>query len=156
MSNTQSDNTSWCLIHQLPETQASPYGRVCPHCKQKLYSGQAGSPRQRYWDSQPGAHLLSGEPCFVYNIVWANFQIRSLQFSEPATPTVPAPLLLEEFKMLANDDIANIADILKQRGLIDDIVPEPPAMDFDFDPPELDIDFGLDLPDFDNSEWEQD
>ncbi|WP_144995026.1 hypothetical protein [Polystyrenella longa] len=160
MSNASTQTTSWCLIHQQPETQASPFGKVCPNCKRKLYTGQLGTPSTRYWDSQPGAYRLSGEPCFIYNIIWDNFQIRSLQFAEPERPSVPAPLLLSEFIQLTESqldegDVQNITDILKQRGLIQDIVPGEANEEASFDPPELDDDFGLDLPDFDSSDWEK-
>ena len=156
MKHSHSEITSWCLVHQEPETQASPYGKVCPHCKMKIYSGLLEAPRNRYWGSQPGAYRLNGLPCFIYNIIWDNFQIRSLQFKESTPPSVPAPLLLSEFQQLTNEEIDNITDILKERGLIQDIVPESTGEELGFDPPELDIDYGLDLPDFDSSEWEQD
>lgn len=67
-----------CLAHQLPEDQSSPAGLVCPLCKQRLY---VSPPRGRgfsCWESQPGAYTLTGEPCFVYTIVWEDFRIRSL------------------------------------------------------------------------------
>ncbi|MEZ6048573.1 MAG: hypothetical protein R3C11_23960 [Planctomycetaceae bacterium] len=160
MNKPTQEATSWCLVHQLPETQASRYGKVCPKCKQKIYTGQLEGMVRRFWDSQPGAYLMNGEPCFVYNLIWDNFQIRSLQFFEPASP-ICQPSLLNEFEALTRDDIDHITELLKQRGLIQDIVPDPPASENSselsgFEPPELDLDFGLDLPDFESPEWEQD
>src|SRR5262245_63623326 len=67
-----------CLTHQLPEVQAGPVGLVCSRCRQHL---QVAPPRGRcsaYWESQPAAYSLDGEPCFVYVLAWDNYRIRSL------------------------------------------------------------------------------
>jgi hypothetical protein len=31
-----------------------------------------------FWESQPAAYTLDRQPCFVYTLRWANYQIRSL------------------------------------------------------------------------------
>ena len=67
-----------CLAHQLPEDQTSPIGLVCPLCKQRLYVNPPHGAGRGYWESQPAAYSLSGEPCFVYALAWDDFRIRSL------------------------------------------------------------------------------
>lgn len=67
-----------CLTHQLPEDQMSPVGLVCPHCKQRLYTAPPQGRCRAFWESQPMAYSLDGEPCFVYTLLWDDFRIRSL------------------------------------------------------------------------------
>lgn len=69
---------AWCLTHQLPEDQASPIGTVCQHCKQRLYVDRPQGSCRSFWESQPAAFALNGEPCFVYTLVWDDFRIRTL------------------------------------------------------------------------------
>lgn len=69
---------AWCLTHQLPEDQASLIGPVCRHCKQRLYVSPPQGVCRSYWESQPEAFTLEGEPCFVYTLVWDDFRIRTL------------------------------------------------------------------------------
>jgi hypothetical protein len=67
-----------CLTHQRPEDQMTPLGLVCPDCKQRLYLAPPTGRCQSFWESQPGANALRGEPCWVYTLVWDDFRIRSL------------------------------------------------------------------------------
>lgn len=67
-----------CLTHQLTEDQTSPIGLVCPRCKQRLYADPPLGRCVSYWESQPEAYSLRGDPCFVYTLVWDDFRIRSL------------------------------------------------------------------------------
>jgi len=67
-----------CLAHQLPETQASPMGLVCPLCKQHLFTSPPSGRCLTYWESQPVAYSPFGEPCFVYVLAWSDFRIRAL------------------------------------------------------------------------------
>jgi hypothetical protein len=67
-----------CLTHQRPEDQSSPIGLVCPECKQRLYVAPPEGPCLAFWESQPGAYALDGEPCWVFALVWDDFRIRAL------------------------------------------------------------------------------
>jgi hypothetical protein len=67
-----------CLTHQLPEDQPSPIGLVCPECKQRLYVDPPVGNCLAFWESQPGAYALDGEPCWVFTLVWDDCRIRSL------------------------------------------------------------------------------
>ena len=53
-------------------------GTVCAHCKQRLYVEPPVGMCRSYWESQPAAYTLIGEPCFVYTLKWDDFQIRTL------------------------------------------------------------------------------
>lgn len=53
-------------------------GPVCACCKQRLYVDPPAGPCQTYWESQPAAYSLEGEPCFIYTLVWDDFRIRTL------------------------------------------------------------------------------
>ncbi len=53
-------------------------GPVCACCKQRLYVDPPHGTCRTYWESQPAAYTLDGQPCFVYTLVWADFQIRTL------------------------------------------------------------------------------
>lgn len=75
---THIESRTQCLTHQLPEDQMSPIGLVCPHCKERLYTQEPTGRCRSYWESQPMAYSLEGDPCFVYIIKWDDFQIRSL------------------------------------------------------------------------------
>jgi|GEM_PF-5692650 len=68
----------WCLTHQLPENQSSWLGPVCPGCKQWLYTRPPHGECRSFWESQPVAYALDGEPCFVYTLLWDDFRIRTL------------------------------------------------------------------------------
>jgi len=70
--------TTICWSHQLPEDRASPVGLVCPECKQRLYLQPPSGRCRSFWESQPVAYGLDGRPCFVYTLVWDDFQIRSV------------------------------------------------------------------------------
>lgn len=67
-----------CLVHQLLEDQMSPVGLVCPACKQRLYTRPPRGRCRSFWESQPEAYGLYGQPCFVYTLMWDDFRIRSL------------------------------------------------------------------------------
>lgn len=69
---------AWCLTHQLPEDQSSWLGPVCPCCKQRLYTRPPQGGCISFWESQPVAYSIDGEPCFVYTLVWDDFRIRTL------------------------------------------------------------------------------
>ena len=76
-----------CLEHQLPEDQASPAGLVCACCKHRLYVAPPTGHSSAYWESQPAAYSLDGEPCFVYVLTWEDFRIRALH--PPRSTTDP-------------------------------------------------------------------
>ncbi len=78
--------TAHCLTHQLPADQASPVGLVCPRCKQRLYLRPPRGRRRSYWESQPVAYSLTGEPCFVYTLLWDDLRIRCMHPPEAETP----------------------------------------------------------------------
>ena len=67
-----------CLLHQLPEDQATPLGLVCVHCKQRLYTRPPQGRCLSCWESQPEAYSLDGRPCFVFTLIWDDYRIRSL------------------------------------------------------------------------------
>ena len=89
-----------CLAHQLPENQTSPIGLVCPLCKQRLYVRPPRGDCRGYWESQPAAYSLAGEPCFVHVLAWEDFHIRSLH---PAGSDVDARRLRTDRRTV--DDI---------------------------------------------------
>ncbi|MBI1345467.1 hypothetical protein GC163_04185 [bacterium] len=68
----------WCLIHQRPEDQSSWLGPVCACCKQRLYTRPPQGTCLSFWESQPVAYALDGEPCFAYTLMWEDFRIRTL------------------------------------------------------------------------------
>jgi hypothetical protein len=70
--------TTWCLDHNRPEDQATLWGTVCEHCKQRLYTQSPRGRCRTFWESQPAAYSLDREPCFVYRIQWDNHCIRAL------------------------------------------------------------------------------
>jgi hypothetical protein len=67
-----------CLAHQRPEDQMTPLGLVCPDCKRTLYLSPPTGRCRSFWESQPGASDLNGQPCWVYTLMWDDFRIRSL------------------------------------------------------------------------------
>ena len=67
-----------CLAHQLPESQPSPLGLVCPICKHRMRVTPPTGKRMAFWESQPGAYFLNGDPCFIFTLIWDDFRIRSL------------------------------------------------------------------------------
>jgi hypothetical protein len=73
-----SSPTTYCLVHQLPEDQATPLGLVCRRCKQRLEAQPPTGRCLSFWESQPEAYSLNREPCFVYTLIWDDFRIRSL------------------------------------------------------------------------------
>lgn len=73
--------TSYCLEHQLAEDHPSPRGLVCPQCFARLMQAPPLGECRSYWESQPAAYTVQGEPCWVYNLTWADFRIRSLHWS---------------------------------------------------------------------------
>lgn len=75
---SQQNRYTWCLTHQQPEDQATPLGLVCPECKQRLYVDPPAGRCFSCWESQPPAYSLTGEPLFVYTLIWDDFRIRSL------------------------------------------------------------------------------
>jgi hypothetical protein len=81
----QSSEITWCLNHHLPEDRASPLGRVCARCHRRLRVAPPPGRPMAYWESQPVACRLDGEPCFVYTLRWDEFQIRSLHVVDQTT-----------------------------------------------------------------------
>ena len=69
---------TYCLNHQLPEDHATPLGLLCSECKQHLYTQSPEGRCRSFWESQPGAYTLDGQPMFVYSIMWDDYRIRSL------------------------------------------------------------------------------
>lgn len=92
-----------CLEHQLPEDQASPAGLVCPLCKQRLYVDPPQGRGFSCWESQPGAYTLTGDPCFVYTIIWSDFRIRSLH---------PAGVLIDPRSLNTQEPFSNSTSFL--------------------------------------------
>lgn len=78
--------TAHCLTHQLPADQASPVGLVCARCKQRLYLRPPRGHRRSYWESQPVAYSLAGEPWFVYTLLWDDLRIRCMHPPEEESP----------------------------------------------------------------------
>lgn len=76
---------AWCLTHQRAEDQATPLGLVCPECKRRLYLAPPSGSCRAYWEGQPGARTLAGDPCWVYTLQWDDFRIRTLHASEAET-----------------------------------------------------------------------
>ncbi len=56
----------------------TPLGLVCPDCKRTLYLSPPTGRCRSFWESQPGASHLDGQPCWVYSLMWDDFRIRSL------------------------------------------------------------------------------
>lgn len=80
MSNLHT--TTVCLEHQRVEDQATPVGMVCPQCKHRLYTNPPAGNLMSFWESQPVAYSLKGEPCFPYSLTWENFRIRSIHLPQ--------------------------------------------------------------------------
>lgn len=72
-----------CLEHQRSETLATPIGRLCPSCKEHLYTRPPSGKSMAFWESQPVAYSRNREPCFVFTQIWDDFQIRSLFPPDP-------------------------------------------------------------------------
>ncbi|MDB5336206.1 MAG: hypothetical protein JWN70_1825 [Planctomycetaceae bacterium] len=70
-----------CLEHQRPEDRPSSRGLVCAECHARLIAAPPQGAICSYWESQPAAYTLDGEPCWVYSLVWSDFRIRSLHLS---------------------------------------------------------------------------
>jgi len=85
-------DASHCLDHQLPETEASPVGLICPHCKRDLYTRTPEGPLRAFWEEQPGAYSLDGKPCWVYRLDWRDYSIRSLFPADASSECSPAYL----------------------------------------------------------------
>lgn len=102
---SQHNPYTWCLTHQQPEDQATPLGLVCPECKCRLYVNPPAGRCFSCWESQPAAYTLTGEPQFVYTLIWDDFRIRSLHEADsefdlrsqnaPRESVVPAPHWLD-------------------------------------------------------------
>ncbi len=73
--------TTYCLEHQLAEDHPSPRGLVCPQCYARLMQSPPLGECSGYWESQPAAYTVRGEPCWVYRLNWFDFQIRSLHWN---------------------------------------------------------------------------
>lgn len=67
-----------CLEHQRLEDQMSRVGLVCPECKRRLYLDPPHGRCMSFWESQPAAYTLDGQPCFVFSLMWDDYRIRSL------------------------------------------------------------------------------
>ena len=80
-----------CLDHQLPADQPSPLGLICRECHSRLLANPPSGPCRGFWESQP--ILSDGEPCSVFTLAWADFQIRSLH---PTTAWDDAERLAKE------------------------------------------------------------
>ena len=70
--------STYCLEHQHAEDRPSSRGLVCPQCYERLKELPPQGECHSYWDSQPAAYTVQGEPCWVYNLQWPDFRIRSL------------------------------------------------------------------------------
>lgn len=146
MNYPVSQQKTWCLTHQLPEDQVSPYGLVCECCKKQLSQNPPQGKVHRYWERQPGAFSLHQLPYYVHVMVWKNYAIRSLHMI--GTGRGPKPPLtkqqVEEMLKPANSDLESIADLLKQRGLIADITcTEKDSTELQFTLPEEEFEFDL-------------
>jgi uncharacterized protein YbaR (Trm112 family) len=107
---------TWCLTHQEPEDQATPLGLVCPECKQRLYVNPPTGRCFSCWESQPPAYSLTGEPLFVYTLIWDDFRIRSLHEADaefdlrsqnaPREFPVPAPHWLNRNQTFREEGLA--------------------------------------------------
>lgn len=99
---------SHCLSHQLPEDQTSPIGRVCSRCKHRLYVDPPQGEGRGFWESQPAAYTLLREPCFVYRLVWSDFEIRTLHGAGTDADQRSTRLLVGEEAPSQEDDWTSI------------------------------------------------
>jgi len=77
-----------CLEHQLPEDEPSPLGMVCRECLHVVETRYDAERCISFWESQPMAYTLAGEPCFVFTIIWDEQRIRSLHIPQPQFTTI--------------------------------------------------------------------
>jgi len=89
--------TTICLAHQHVEDQATPFGMVCPQCKRRLYTNPPQGNLMSYWESQPVAYTLKGEPCFAYTLNWGSYLIRSLHLPEDELVVQESPEIESHF-----------------------------------------------------------
>lgn len=75
------ESETFCLEHQRPEDRASSRGLVCAECHVRLSEAPPRGGISSYWESQPAAYTLQGDPCWVYTLVWSDFRIRSLHWN---------------------------------------------------------------------------
>ena len=75
------ESETFCLEHQRAEDRASSRGLVCVECHARLIEAPPQGVLCSYWESQPAAYTLNGEPCWVYTLVWDDFRIRSLHLT---------------------------------------------------------------------------
>lgn len=72
---------TYCLEHQQDEDHPSPRGLVCPLCHARITQSPPQGICRSYWESQPAAYTVHGDPCWVYTLTWADFRIRSLHWN---------------------------------------------------------------------------
>ena len=65
-----------------PQPLSREFCRCCGQpgrlCKQRLYTRPPTGICRSFWESQPAAYSLDGQPCFVYSLMWHDFRIRTL------------------------------------------------------------------------------
>lgn len=118
--------TTFCLTHQLPEEQTSLVGLVCSQCKHRLDTRPPQGRCRSFWESQPAAYGLDGQPCFVYTLWWDDFRIRSLHPPEshvdPRAEIVPMANAREAAAAeTETSGFTWLDDIRLERGLINDL-----------------------------------
>ena len=75
------ESETFCLEHQRPEDRPSSRGLLCAECHARLIEAPPQGAICSYWESQPAAYTLQGDPCWVYTLVWSDFRIRSLHWN---------------------------------------------------------------------------